>query len=155
MQQLVTELHQERQKREADYNSRQLSMADEGLKQKKEMEELEEKYRVEMEEKHRKLEEQWKLRFEDEKQRWKDTMRQMYERENYLTERDEVFVSDELAHKLGADLQLEVDAIRDKIAQRENDVKFQLNQFVRENNRADQEYIDTLEEIERLKEELR
>ena len=34
----------------------------------------------------------------------------MYERENYLTERDDVFVSDELAHKLGADLQLEVDA---------------------------------------------
>ena len=51
----------------------------------------------------------------------------MYERENYLTERDDVFVSDELAHKLGADLQLEVDAIRDQIAKRENDVKFQLN----------------------------
>ena len=31
------------------------------------MEELEEKFRIEMEEKHRKLEEQWKLRFEDEK----------------------------------------------------------------------------------------
>jgi hypothetical protein len=79
----------------------------------------------------------------------------MHEREKYLTVNDDVLLSDNIAHKLNAQVLLDIGEIDQQIYDHENDVQKEVNRLKNEGITADREYMDIMDEIDKCKEQLR
>ena len=159
-QNLISDLYKERLKRTEEDNNRQMSMAQMELEKRKHRERLERQYRQEIEkfekqfneiaaDKTKKFLELWQRRFAEEKKTWKETMERMHEREKYLTIDDDVLISDNIAHKLNAQVIQDIADIDMKIYEKENDVQAELNRLKNEGVKADIEYNELMDEIDK------
>ena len=158
-QNLISDLHKERLKRVEEDNNRQMSMAQMDLEQRKARDKIEAGYRKEIEDmekkfhdiaddKAKKLLEMWQRRFAEEKKVWKETMERMHEREKYLTVHDDVILSDNIAHKLNAQVLTDIGEIDQAIYGKENDLQTELNKLKNESINADREYMDIMDAID-------
>lgn len=120
-----------------------------------EIEDMDKNYKEVADDKTKKFLELWQRRFAEDKKTWKETMERMHEREKYLTVNDDVLLSDNIAHKLNAQVLLDLGEMDQQIYTRENDVQDELNRIKTEGIKADREYIDITDEIEKCKEQLR
>jgi len=116
---------------------------------------MDKNYKEVADDKTKKFLELWQRRFAEDKKTWKETMERMHEREKYLTVNDDVLLSDNIAHKLNAQVLLDLGEMDQQIYTRENDVQDELNRIKTEGIKADREYIDITDEIEKCKEQLR
>jgi hypothetical protein len=110
---------------------------------------MEREYAKVAEDKTKKFLELWQRRFAEDKKTWKETMERMHEREKYLTVHDDVLLSDNIAHKLNAQVLLDIGEIDHAIYTKENDIQDEINRIKREGLKADQEYIDITSDIEK------
>ena len=79
----------------------------------------------------------------------------MRERETYLTKEDDIWFDKELVNKLNAQILLDTGKIDIDIKKAGNDLRKQVTRLKVGTIQADKEYMDAMDEIDKLKEKLR
>lgn len=164
-QNFITDLHKERMFRDTEDNSRYTNMAKEELDQRVKREDLERGMRHEVEDmelefnkiadkKAHDLKMMWQRRHDWEKKQWEDTQEQMKEREKYLATNDDIWLDKEIAFKLNAQILQAAKDMELQIKTAHNDVQKKISKAKKDTLQADNDYLDAMDEIDKLKEKL-
>ncbi len=139
----IEELEQRRRKQKMEWTFRH------------EVEDLEKEFKGEAHRRMKDLEKMWTRRHDWERRNWETTMEQMKERENYITKEDDIWLNEEIANKLNADILVATKEMEMEIKGHHNNVQNKVTRLKMETVQADHDYNDAMDEIDKLKEKLR
>lgn len=97
----------------------------------------------------------WQRRHDWEKAQWEDMMEKMREREKYLCTEDDVWLDEEIANKLNAEILVATGKMALDINKADNEVQRKITSLKDETIKADRDYLNAMDEIDKLKEKLR
>ena len=81
-------------------------------------------------------------------------MEKMREWEKYLCTEDDVWLDNEIANKLNADILIATGKIKLDINKADNEVQKKISYLKEETIKADRDYLNAMDEIDKLKEKL-